>query len=71
MLYALLLIEPADPAGPPVVFTVPAEYGMNLIHEAQRKLLVFCITRLTIELKEVTDGKSIGPQIAPWNVPGW
>jgi hypothetical protein len=48
--FALLIIEAADPAGSWVVFTVPAKYGMNLIHEVQCEMLVFFITRLTIKL---------------------
>jgi hypothetical protein len=58
---ALFLIESADPAGSWVIVAVMSEYGMDLIDELQGKLLVVLVTRLTIQLQKVADGKSVGP----------
>ncbi len=61
MLFTLILLEAADPVGPRVVFTVSAEYVMNLIDKTQRKILVFFVSCLPINLQKVADGKSVGP----------
>jgi hypothetical protein len=61
MPFALLLIETADPAGSRVVSTVSAEEVVNLVDQAQRKILVFLAPRLPIKPQEVADGKSVGP----------
>jgi len=57
----LFLIETADPAGSRVIVAVTSEYGMDLIDELQGEPLEALVTRLTIQLQKVADGKSVGP----------
>jgi hypothetical protein len=57
----LLLLEAADPSGAPVVRTVPPQHGMHLIHEELCEMPEMLIGRLTIKLKEVANGKGVGP----------
>jgi hypothetical protein len=59
--FTLFFGEAADPAGSPVIATVPAERGMNLIDEPQRKKSVLFFLGLMIELKKVANSKSISP----------
>ncbi len=58
---ALLLIQAADPAGSGVVFTVPAEYGMNLIDEVHCEMRIFLLACVTRKSQEVAHGKRVSP----------
>jgi hypothetical protein len=66
----LFLIQTADPSGSGVVFTMTPENIVNLIDQAEGEVPVLIIPCLTKELKEVADGKSIGPQVTPRNLRG-
>jgi len=66
---AFRLIEAANPAGSGVIRAMPAEDVMHLVDQAQGKLLILVLLRLTIQLQEVTDRESIRPQVAPWWLP--
>jgi hypothetical protein len=41
---------------------------MDLIHEAQCKMLVFFVPGLAMEFQEVAHRKGIRPQVAPWSL---
>jgi hypothetical protein len=59
--FPLFFGEAADPAVSPVIAAVPADRGMNLIDELQRKKSVLFFLGLMIELKKVANGKSVSP----------